>query len=177
MIEKRVTMATLTSDEKKQAEDAAREVLNEAFGDIDLMEFPVDLGAVLEKYALTLKKGPFSDPNISGAFSREANTIFVSDNESTERQSFTVAHEIGHYKLHQSRTTDILYRKQIWQFNSTLEKDETQANWFAANLLMPKEAVERMWKITQDITKLSTIFGVSKTAMSFRLKDLGLTRK
>lgn len=170
-------MATLTQEEKRQAEDAAKNVLNDTFSDIELVEFPVDLNAVLDKYGLTLRKGAFQDPAIAGAFSRAANTIFVSDNDSPERQSFTVAHEIGHYRLHESRTTDILYRKNVWQFtNPGLERDETQANWFAANLLMPAEAVKRMWKITQDTTKLSAIFGVSKTAMSFRLSDLGLVK-
>lgn len=171
-------MATLTEDQKKQAEDAAREVLVDTFGDLELVEFPVDLNAVLDKYALNLKKGSFEDLNISGAFNRESNTVYVSDNESPERQAFTVAHEMGHYKLHEAVKTDILYRERIWQFtNSGLSVEETQANWFAANLLMPKEAVERMWKITQDISKLSEFFGVSKTALSFRLKDLGLVSK
>lgn len=170
-------MATLTDEQKQQAEDAAKKVLHETFSDIELIEFPVDLNAILEKYGLTLRKGTFEDANISGAFSRADNTIFVSDAEPSERQLFTVAHELGHYKLHKSRTTDILFRKNVWQFtNGDEESDEIQANWFAANLLMPAEAVRRMWRITQDITKLSAIFGVSKTAMSFRLKELELVR-
>jgi Zn-dependent peptidase ImmA (M78 family) len=170
-------MAMLTDEEKRLAEETAKAVLNDTFSDIELVEFPVDLNAILEKYGLILREGNFEDPNISGAFSRADNTIFVSARENPERQMFTVAHEIGHYKLHESRTTDILYRKNVWQFgNNGLEKDETQANWFAANLLMPPEAVKRMWKITPDVTRLSGIFGVSKTAMSFRLKDLGLIK-
>jgi Zn-dependent peptidase ImmA (M78 family) len=170
-------MATLTDDQKRQAEDAARKVLNETFGNIELVEFPIDLNAVLDRFAISLKKGPFADSNISGAFSRNDNTIYISSAESPERQAFTIAHEVGHYRLHEDRTTDILYRKQIWQFtNGGLAPDETQANWFAANLLMPSEAVTRMWKITHDIGKLSAFFGVSRPAMGFRLKDLGLIK-
>jgi Zn-dependent peptidase ImmA (M78 family) len=169
-------MATLTEQEKRRAKRAARDVLNETFGDIELVEFPLDLNAVLERYALSLKKGPFSDKNISGAFSRADNSIYISDQDGPERQSFTVAHEIGHYKLHEDRGTEILLRTQVWQFLGQ-DRIESEANWFAANLLMPEEAVQRMWKVTKDISKLAAIFGVSKTAMSFRLKDLGLAHK
>jgi len=167
---------TMTEEQKDQAETAALEVLLDTFGSLELTEFPLDLNAILERYALTLRKGPFDDPDISGAFSRKAHTIYLSDKESPERQAFTVAHEIGHYKLHEDRPIDILYRKQVWQLNSSADTDEAQANWFAANLLMPKEAVERMWNITHDVTRLSQIFGVSVTAMSRRLKDLNLVK-
>lgn len=169
-------MAILTADEKLQAETAAEEVIKDTFGSVDALQFPVNLDEVLEKYALVLKKGAFENANISGAFSRDESTIYVSGSESQERQLFTVAHEIGHFKLHEDRKTDILYRKQVWQFGNGEEKVETQANWFAANLLMPKAAVERMWKLTNDIDRMAKFFGISKTAMRFRLKDLGLLR-
>lgn len=167
-------MATLTIEEKKQAEEAAEAVLRDTFGSLDTIEYPININIILEKYALQLKEGGFTDNKISGAFNREEATIYVSEKESPERQLFTVAHEIGHFKLHKSRTTDILYRTQVYQFNNGDPKDETQANWFAANLLMPKEAVKKMWKITSDANRMATFFGVSRTAMYFRLKDLGL---
>ena len=167
-------MATLTTQEKKQAEEAAEAVIRDTFGSLDAVEFPINLDVVLEKYALQLKEGGFEDSQISGAFNRDEATIYVSEKESPERQLFTVAHELGHFKLHKGRTTDILYRMQVYQFNNGDPKDETQANWFAANLLMPKEAVKKMWKITSDADRMATFFGVSRTAMYFRLKDLGL---
>lgn len=167
-------MATLTAEQKQTAEEAADAIITETFGGLDSVEFPLDLDAILDKCAITLKKGNFEDKNISGAFSRSDSTIFVSGSESPERQLFTVAHELGHYKLHEDRTTDILYRKQVWQFNNGLAEDETQANWFAANLLMPTDAVKKMWKITRDVDQIAKFFGVSRSAMHFRLKDLGL---
>lgn len=166
-------MASLTTEEKNAAEKAAEEVMKDTFGDINAVEFPIDLETILDSYALLLKKGDFKDPNISGAFSRTDSTIYVSGKESPERQQFTVAHELGHYKLHKDRTTEILWREKLWQFGSK-DKDETAANWFVASLLMPKAAVERMWKITKNPSDLAKFFGVSKAAMYFRLKDMGL---
>ena len=40
-------MATLTKEEMYQAEAAARDVLIDTYGDLELVEFPVDLNAVL----------------------------------------------------------------------------------------------------------------------------------
>ena len=167
-------MATLTTDEKRQAERAAEDTIQDAFGSLEAVEFPIDLNIILDRYAISLKKGGFTDETISGAFNRSESTIYVSERESSERQLFTVAHELGHFKLHKDRTTDILYRMPLWPFNNGEAKDETQANWFAANLLMPKQAVKQMWSITHDIEQIAGFFGVSKTAMHFRLKDLGL---
>lgn len=167
-------MATLTSEEKRLAEAEAEKVLNETFGNLDAIKFPIDLGTILDRNSLILKKGDFKDPNISGAFNRDESTIYISDQETSERQNFTVAHELGHFKLHKEKTTDIFYRKQMWEFGDGYQNEETQANWFAANLLMPAEAVKRMWKVTKNASELARFFGVSKAAMYFRLKDLGL---
>jgi Zn-dependent peptidase ImmA (M78 family) len=171
-------MATMTDEQKRVAETTATEVLNDTFGSIDIVEFPLDLSAVADKYGLTIKTGTFEDQTVSGAYDRAGAAIFVDSDESLERQRFTIAHEIGHDRLHKDVKTDLLYRKAIWQFaDGTHPKNETQANWFAACLLMPEEAMRRMWKVTQDIEQLCTFFGVSKTALSYRLKDLDLVGK
>lgn len=171
-------MATITDEQKRTAEDAAAKVLADTFGSIDLIEFPIDLSAVADTYGLTIKTGTFEDQSISGAYDRKDADIFVDADESSVRQRFTIAHEIGHDRLHADVDRDLLYRKALWQFSDGAHPQrETQANWFAACLLMPEEAVKRMWNVTHDIEQLCSFFGVSKTAISYRLKDLGLVGK
>ena len=63
------------------------------------------------------------------------------DKENNERvQRFTIAHEIGHYILHQAYMNDNepLYYQNLPK--NEHRKLETQANMFAARLLMPATA-------------------------------------
>ena len=39
---------------------------------------------------------------------------------------------------------------------------------------MPKKLILKYWELTQDIEKLAQIFGVSPSAVYFRLKNLQL---
>jgi len=168
----------LTDTQISRAEEAAEEVIIQSFGSIDFLGLPVDLNVILDRLALTLKIGDFGEDehyqNVSGAFDRNSSTIFISNKDTQERQAFTVAHEIGHFKLHQEVNTELFYRNYMWQFdNPDLAKQETEANWFAASLLMPREAVKKLWD-GHDVDGLARVFGVSKSAMYYRLKNLRL---
>lgn len=166
-------MAILTDKQRKDAERAAEEVIDRTFGGINAVEFPIDLNAVLEKYGLILKRGDFEDETISGAFSREDATIYVANSESAQGLEYIVAFELGHFILHKAISTDIVYAAQVTSFDDNPDKDRLQAHCFAANLLMPKEAVLRMLKVTDDLEQLGKIFDVTKITMSQRLRDLG----
>ena len=52
---------------------------------------------------------------------------------------------------------------------------EREANRFAAELLMPAEAVEYLVRTMKDATvaKMASRFDVSQVAMGYRLKNLG----
>ncbi|HEY3375537.1 MAG TPA: ImmA/IrrE family metallo-endopeptidase [Candidatus Aquicultor sp.] len=164
----------LSPDEIRIAEEAAKDVIIQSFGSIDSLELPIDLNVILEANALILKKGMFAESNVSGAFDRRSSTIYIAMDEPPERQAFTVAHEIGHFKLHANMDTELLYRQTMQFATAEIEKQEQIANWFAAALLMPADAVMRLWKTTKDVDELSRIFGVSKSAMYFRLINLKL---
>jgi hypothetical protein len=55
------------------------------------------------------------------------------------------------------------------------DPEEIYANEFAACLLMPEEEVKRMNKAGLDAFDMAVAFGVSRDAMQFRLKNLGLS--
>lgn len=111
--------------------------------------------------------------------------ILINTAKHTNRQHFTLGHELGHYFLHQDilkeekgfvdgeRTLDnskILYRLDDDQQN----KIEIEANHFAASLIMPTHLVEDAWDVLNDIEECARIFKVSAIAMSIRLTELGL---
>ena len=95
--------------------------------------------------------------------------ITIPANTSPLRDVFTVAHELGHYFLHSDQTTPASFNRK-----GTNQK-ETEANWFAAELLMPatlfKKASE---ELQHDPQKVAAKFGVSGAAARVRMTVLGL---
>lgn len=137
---------------------------------------PVDVvGAARELginvYSETLASG------ISGILRRDERlkgelgfVILVQASHHPNRQRFTVAHELGHYMLHRNRAEaeggiqdDEFYRALSGPL-------ETQANQFAANLLMPWPLIKSLQDrgITR-VDDLARALGVSKQAMAIRL--------
>lgn len=107
------------------------------------------------------------DPDLGG---KSGYAIIINDAHAVTRQRFTIAHEIGHYVYHRERigdgvTDDALYRSHLGGSR------ETQANRFAAWLLMPWNlVVEEIRNGAESVEELAEIFRVSKSAMSIRLQ-------
>jgi Zn-dependent peptidase ImmA (M78 family) len=104
-------------------------------------------------------------------------TITLANHTGPLRDRFTVAHELGHYVLH------YLYPKQVLNENLSKVKAErygsgrveTEANYFAACLLMPEE--EYRAEYTSQFgahSILSDKFAVSTRASRLRAKNLSL---
>lgn len=168
-------MATLNKDRVEYIESVSADMLREVFGpDLSSVSLPINLNKILEHYKLKLKQGLFKDPNISGAYHKLTKTIYISESETPQRQNFTTAHELGHYKLHKNKEFDVLLREIVQNLGITHSEEETEANWFAASLLMPRELVEDLWPAIRDTNKLAEFFGVSASAVAWRLKNLGI---
>ncbi len=147
-------------------------LLKESFGP-ESISFPVDLNKVAERCGLEIKFVTFKKENIDGAFSRNKNEIYVNTNAPLSRKLFTIAHELGHYFLHSDIEQDIFLRSD--RINSAEDKEKEQAaNWFAAALLMPKNAFLDYWEWCSDLDIISEMFGVSYSAAYYRAKNLGL---
>lgn len=157
----------------QKIEAVTRDLLEETLGTIDNLETPVNLAKILEKYKFTLYYALFKDPNVGGAYKKADHIIIVAKDDPIKRQFFTVAHELGHYFLHNKRQ-DVFYRKQAVEFNNNESLEEKEANWFAASLLMPKELVIKTWNHKQSVEYLAAKFGVSQTTAYWRLKNLNL---
>lgn len=96
-------------------------------------------------------------------------TILINLSEAPVRQRFTIAHELGHHVLHGTKS----FRDPINQLPGMLQ-EEVDANAFAAALLMPeKYFVSAFHSALYSDKQMCSIFGVSKAAMGWRLKNLG----
>lgn len=107
--------------------------------------------------------------------------ISVNANDPITRQRFTIAHELGHYVYHRDKMGDGIdddraYRStNVGKYHNTNigQREETQANIFAANLLMPWGLISSLQdQGISDPDELASRLGVSKQAMYIRL---GLT--
>lgn len=107
-------------------------------------------------------------------------TITVSS-QSTLTNIFTVAHELGHYLLHnkQIRARPFLERRAGSNNNPNLtpaeQKMEIEANQFAADLLMPEgKFIEQFRANKNNISQIQKCFSVSERGVYVRAVNLGL---
>lgn len=148
---------------------------------------PVDVEGIARSLGLEVIYADLGDGN-SGLLISDGATaqICVEESESSVRQRFTIAHEIGHYSLrHQFENGEHVHVDKgnyISQRGPTASDGsnakEIEANQFAAALLMPSNSI-RQWaaKFAGDdkqVSRLSEMFNVSEQAMTIRLTSLGL---
>lgn len=117
-------------------------------------------------------KFPKDGKEISGAIRWENGTakIYINEEYSLVRRTFTLAHELGHFLLHPSENK---WRIDYFDHARTDQEagQESEANYFAASLLMPKGEFVRIQKLTKDNTSmLAEYFGVSESAVEVRRK-------
>ena len=150
------------------------EILNEARDRV-----PVPVKSLPAMLGLELRAA-FLNSGISGMLEKKDDSFLLTVNatDPDTRQRFTLAHELGHYMLHRHLVGDGLdddraYRStEVGKYHNTLigPKEETEANKFAANLLMPREAINReRIRLNDNVSDMARLFGVSEHAMSIRM--------
>ncbi len=141
---------------------------------------PVDLDAIARDLGINVYKENLGE-TISGRIIRDPRkggrsgfAIYVNSTHHTNRQSFTLAHEIAHYVLHRDLiesgvVDDVMYRDSILGSNY-----ESQANRMASDILIPIALVKK-YKTENpqlDVDGLAKIFGVSQAAMKIKLSKI-----
>lgn len=127
-----------------------------------------------EGFELKFIKMPEELKNMAGFLDNDKKIIFINNNDPAYRQTFTIAHELGHFKLrHNTLNYSLLSR--LSPINGDYTNEEKEANCFAANILVPKNMLKNMmvkYKITKDDAfLLAKMFGVSKQMIIHRLQD------
>jgi Zn-dependent peptidase ImmA (M78 family) len=167
-----------------RAEARALDLLRE----VGITEPPVDVKRVATHLGAKLEKESF-EGGVSGLLVRKegrAPVICVNKSHGPQRQRFSIAHEIGHLIFHPG--SPVLVDDQTVRANwrdetssRATNREEIEANAFAAALLMPTQFVVRQLRqymakpfSEHDLASVADQFQVSAEAMRYRLVNLGM---
>lgn len=146
---------------------------------------PVPLEKIAKALGASVRYSPFDDELSGMVFIKDGVPIIgVNSLHHPNRQRFTIAHELGHLELHREMITSevhvdkgfpVLMRNAVSAIGT--DQIEIQANQFAAELLMPRELIEKAldgkkFDIDDDgpIEELAKKFRVSKQALEYRIR-------
>lgn len=152
-----------------------------------------DLYKICSELDIVIFATKFNDDSLSGLIRKagEQWEIYVNDTDSPRRKNFTIAHELGHYfsYLDQQLSYTVLSKAGILEDKAIFSRDttngkkhhsdeiaqmEAEANFIASNLLMPENLVNAAFLENKNIDEMADEFGVSGSAMGFRLVNLNL---
>jgi Zn-dependent peptidase ImmA (M78 family) len=168
-----------------RVEQAAQRLLDAA----GITKPPVPVDTLARTEGIRLAFDSIGGDDISGILYRrdEAAVMVVNAHHHPHRKRFTIAHEIGHYVLHKADA--YLDGKAAVRFRDGAsamgtDREEREANGFAASLLMPaawldvrfRDLVTGSPSVDEDqaVVRLAEEFDVSQQALLFRLVNLGL---
>ncbi|HOJ92360.1 MAG TPA: ImmA/IrrE family metallo-endopeptidase [Dictyoglomaceae bacterium] len=120
----------------------------------DLIAYGLGIDITVEKLPEKVSGLLYLSPKIQ--------VIIVNREHPRVRQRFTVAHELGHFFLHQKNP---VYTEYLDKEEDTFEYE---ANTFAGNLLLPDFMLKKY--IYLPLEKIADIFFVSKSTVEHRLK-------
>lgn len=134
--------------------------------------FPVDPVAIARSLGASVFYAELGDDVYGMLQSDPAGAnIYIDRDQPQKRKVFTCAHEIGHFVSHAGDVDFVDARSD----KGIGTASEIYANEFAANLLMPEARVRELADSGASLLKMSDFFGVSVSAIGYRLKVLGIT--
>lgn len=139
---------------------------------VNVIGFANELGVLVHEAWL--------DHGISGELMRLTDgryQINVNATDRPTRRRFTIAHELGHYIYHrhligEGIDDDRAYRSTYvgrYHNRNIGPAQETEANKFAASLLMPNHLIDQFRDQDIDVRAVANMFEVSEQALSIRL--------
>lgn len=168
----------------KRAIESARALREE----VTLNEMPINVRSIIEHLGILISEAPHDD-DMSGLILKSGIKTLIGLNatHSENRKRFTLAHELGHHRLHDKgvfvdpeKNFFVKYRTK----NHSFDPEEAEANAFAAELLMPEDMINIDFKNLRDNFKnlgfdgildvLSKKYSVSTEAIKIRLDNLSL---
>jgi Zn-dependent peptidase ImmA (M78 family) len=149
---------------------------------------PVPVEALAQRLGAEIRYRMF-DGDVSGLLLREGDSTIIGVNADhpKTRQRFTIAHELGHLRMHPGEgviVEHLSFARVNWRDGTSgqaTHKQEIEANQYAAALLMPGEMVShdfsqlaRLQPHDVIVDRLARRYHVSSQAMRFRLVNLAL---
>ena len=160
---------------------------------------PIDLDKIVSLLGIAIKMdASLEERDVVGEIYFDSGRAVIGinpiQNSYSPRKRFTLAHELGHYCLHSVEDGNVFVdsRRTMSRTESYWDSYESQANGFAAQLLMPKPLILKEGRKIIDeykekndtegmpmddfISELSSRFVVSSKAMEYRLKNLKIIK-
>jgi Zn-dependent peptidase ImmA (M78 family) len=100
---------------------------------------------------------------VHGFFDNEDQKIYVNKKDEALEKIFTIAHELGHWALHQEYLASARYIPRMKNVSHP-SKEEVEADEFAIDLLAPANLVAKVSKSATS-EELESIFAVSKDVL------------
>lgn len=144
--------------------------------DFGLTEPPVNPTFIARELGVDVFFVKFAEEHsrISGFYDCTDDAIFVNEDEYPLRQTFTIAHELGHRIMHRDWAASNDYTVLMRDEGSDRNKYELEADEFAGNLLMPRHMLDK-YVSHSDRGDLSKLFAVSIPSVNVRLsKEYGI---
>ncbi|HEU5348453.1 MAG TPA: ImmA/IrrE family metallo-endopeptidase [Ktedonobacterales bacterium] len=139
--------------------------------------FPIPVEKIVKDHGLIIRRVHLD--NLSGRIKNigETGYIEVNEDERATRQSFTIAHEFGHWAMSHGQDC---FRSASTEW--VLRPTEDSADAFAASLLMPTRLIKREFERLKElghtydaiVRDMARACHVGERAMRRRLRDLGL---
>jgi Zn-dependent peptidase ImmA (M78 family) len=143
----------------------------------------VPIDKMIRAKGVTIRKIDLKD--ISGMIVRDGTSVLIGVNttQAETRQRFTLAHEFGHFLLHEGKPVhyDKQFRMDLRSAASSAGTDteEIEANYFGSSILMPRiflerELADRFIDIedANAVEDLAKRYKVSPQAMNIRLLNV-----
>ena len=160
----------------------ARNLLEE----LEVQVPPVPVAKLARSCGARIVRVSGNEDDIDGFLYQEDGDVVIGINQdqATVRKRFTIAHELGHLLLHEHSLVHVdsgfRVRLRSGQSSEGTDRDEMEANRFAAELLMPIEFLQadlekQEFDLAGDsqLRALAKRYGVSTQALAIRLNGLG----
>lgn len=166
---------------RQEIEQKARDILRQH----GLETIPINPVSLANQLGIQVNNAKFNNDTIAAMIAKRGDNLMllVNQDDPPYRKRFSIAHELGHHFLHLisdgefvDKESDLFRGVEFEDSKAFLDRDrqEVQANIFAAALLMPEDMVREEFKNVSSVDELAIKFGVSSQAMAIRLTILGL---
>lgn len=143
---------------------------------------PVDLDALCNDMGICVSYEEMND-DTSGSIEKSGDnwcdyTIRINQSDPETRQRFTIAHELGQFLFHGSKIGDGITDNRLYMHyenrnnNAVNLQMETEANTFAANLLMPKSHIKNEIERGLSVEQLAKVMIVSIKSLQVRVEAM-----
>jgi len=138
-------------------------------------DYPINPFELIKNEGIILVEQHFDNPDIKGMLVNgpERSGIILNNNRCVQSMKFAGMHELSHFWHHPKQEQRVCFEK----YSTDYKGMEWQANNAASYALMPKDIIIDLYDYSfGDLDYIAHYLDVSKEALSYRIKDIGLPK-